>query len=297
MELTPLTPEDDALELWNRSASHDCMSDALFREKFPEDDGVPTGGALVARQSGEAMGMVVSVLRAGDDAPRGYIKLLAVAPEHRRRGIGSQLLQRAEELLAALGVEEIRIAESAPNYLTPGIDARCTDALAFFRRHGYESTGKAINMLVDLVDNRPLEALIAQQPPTECRLARAATSDKDALLAFLAEHWPAWRSEASVALANDPPTLHLAWRGEQLVGFSAFECNNRGTSWFGPMGVAPDARKLGLGKLLLAQCLKDMAVMDFDQATIPWVGPPEFYTQTVGAKVSREFVRLSKRVT
>ncbi|MET4159962.1 GNAT family N-acetyltransferase [Agromyces sp. PvR057] len=55
---------------------------------------------IVARVDGRVVGTVI----AGYDGWRAHLSRLAVAPEQRRRGIGRELLRRAEARLAAFGV-------------------------------------------------------------------------------------------------------------------------------------------------------------------------------------------------
>ena len=290
-----LTPEDErGLELWNCAAPFDPLSRSLFKEKVWEDSDLRPGGARLAEMDGEPAGLVVAVARQAEAGPRGYVKLLAVGPKHRRQGIGSLLLKQAENHLVEQGAAEVRIAESAPNYLTPGVDKRYSGADAFLRQQGYKETGVAVNMSVCLHDNLLIEESLGMAAPEGCLLRRARPDDKPQLLSFLAEHWPAWQAEALAALHSQPPTLFVALRDDRLIGFSAFECNNRGTGWFGPMGVASNARGGGLGRLLLARCLSAMAEMGFSEVTIPWVGPPEFYARAVGAKIHRTFGRYQK---
>src|SRR5262245_66488002 len=52
---------------------------------------------------------VVGTCMAGFDGHRGWVHLVAVAPEHRRRGVGSALMRRAEALLAALGCPKVNL--------------------------------------------------------------------------------------------------------------------------------------------------------------------------------------------
>jgi len=290
-----LTPEDErGLELWNRAATFDPLSRSHFKEKVWEDSDLRPGGVRLAELDGEPAGLVVAVARGAETRPRGYVKLLAVESKHRRQGIGSLLLKQAENYLAEQGVLEIRIAESAPNYLTPGVDKRYSGADDFLRQHGYKETGVAVNMSVRLHDNLLIKESLGMAAPEGCLLRRARPEDEPQLLTFLAKHWPGWQAEALSALRSQPPTLFVAVRDDRLIGFSAFECNNRGTGWFGPMGVAPIARRGGLGRLLLARCLSAMAEIGFSEVTIPWVGPPEFYARTVGAKIQRTFGRYQK---
>ena len=81
-----------------------------------------------------------------------------------------------------------------------------------------------------------------------------------------------------------------------MIGFAAHDANNVGTGWFGPMGTAPEFRGRRIGEVLLKRCLADTRAQGLTQATIPWVGPTEFYERTVRARITRRFVRLEKRL-
>ena len=111
---------------------------------------------------------------------------------------------------------------------------------------------------------------------------------------MLEAHWPAWVPELEAALANEPASVYLAERGSGVVGFAAYDANNPGTGWFGPMGVVESERGSGLGCTLLKNCLDDIRGQGLDAATIPWVGPVQFYERCVGAVVSRTFDRFEK---
>ena len=52
---------------------------------------------------------VVGTIMAGYDGHRGWIYSVAVAPSHRRRGIGSRLLLQAERVLTAKGCVKINL--------------------------------------------------------------------------------------------------------------------------------------------------------------------------------------------
>ena len=284
------------LDLWARSAPHDPLSPALLREKVWEE---PHPGPRLAATDphGALVGVAVGAMWGPPNGTRGTTKLIAVAPERRREGIGGRLLARVEAGLVGLGATHLRIAECSPNYLVPGVDLRYTPGWLFVQKHGYEPAGEAVNMDVDLAaeawNTADAEAALAGQG---VGVRRATPADAPALRAFLDAHWPAWNAEVSAALANRPPTLHLALRGGALLGFSAHDANNRGTGWFGPMGTAPEARGLGIGGVLCRRCLRDLAEAGHARATIPWVAPVGFYAHHAGAHVARVFHRFEKRV-
>ena len=297
MNIRLLQPGDTAalIEMWNAAACHDPLTPGLLEEKTRGDMDFDPRAALVCEREGQLAGFCMGVVRDTADGPRGFVKLVAVAADQRRAGIGSGLLASVEKVLLETGAKTVRVCESAPNYLVPGVDSRYRSAPGFFARHGYRMVGEACNMSVDLTtrsftDPEAERALAGHG----VRVRRAVAADRERLMRLLDQHWAEWKPEAGLALANEPSSLHVAERGDDLVAFSAWEANNRGTGWFGPMGTTPAARKLGIGRILLFRCLADMAGQGRSDATIPWVGPVDFYSQCAGAVVSRVFNRYEK---
>ena len=98
-------------------------------------DNVSSLRALVARDpdslvlavdNGEVVGSVI----VGWDGWRGALYRLAVAPAHRRRGIGTALINEAERRLAALGAVRLHLIVAADQ----------EEAQAFWNAAGYEPT-------------------------------------------------------------------------------------------------------------------------------------------------------------
>ena len=63
----------------------------------------------------EVDGQIVGTVMGGYDGHRGWIYLLAVAPGHRRQGIGRQLLRHVETELASRGCPKINLQVLADN--------------------------------------------------------------------------------------------------------------------------------------------------------------------------------------
>lgn len=297
MILRPLRRSDTVplLEMWNASARYDPLTPGLLEEKVWSDPDFDPGTALVSEESGEITGFMAGLVRQTADGPRGVVKLAAVATGHRRQGTGSRLLSAVEEALAGSGAETIRVCESPPNYLTPGIDCRYSSAPYFFEKHGYRRWAEACNMTVDL-EGRTFSS---HDEETELsgqgiEVRRAGADDHAAVMQLLERYWPPWKPEIAQSLLNRPPSLHLALRDGAVIAFSAWDANNRGTGWFGPMGTAPQERQQGIGHTLLFRCLSDIAAAGHRYATIPWVDPVGFYEQCVSAAVSRIFHRYEK---
>jgi ribosomal protein S18 acetylase RimI-like enzyme len=97
-DLRPATTDDvqGVLTLWRHAAEPTSTDSAEALDGLLRRD---PGALIVAEEDGRIVGSVV----AGWDGWRGAIYRLAVAPEHRRRGLGQSLLHAAEERLTGLG--------------------------------------------------------------------------------------------------------------------------------------------------------------------------------------------------
>ena len=74
-------------------------------------------------------GEVVATVMAGYEGHRGWINYIAVAPHYQRHGIGSQMMQRAEEALRALGCPKINLQVRESNQ----------DVIAFYESLGFSN--------------------------------------------------------------------------------------------------------------------------------------------------------------
>lgn len=82
------------------------------------------GEILVAAEGDTIVGSVV----VGHDGHRGWVYYLAVAPRHRRAGLGRQLMQAAEAWVAARGVRKLELMVRNSN----------AGVVEFYERIGYE---------------------------------------------------------------------------------------------------------------------------------------------------------------
>jgi len=285
------------LRLWNCSAQFDQITPELLEEKVFDDADYDRELALVVENDRQLVGFIMGVIRADDAENRAYLKLMMVDPKLQRRGLGSRLLQQLEDRLARAGCTTVRLFESSPNYLMPGLDPRYTEAVAFFEKHGYQRDGETANMEVDLATQDFETADDEQRLRQESvEVRRAIMGDLEEVMDFLQRLWPAWIPEVQRELLNYPVSLHLALYQERAIAFAGYDGNNFNTGWFGPMGTDPAARKKGIGGILLRRCLQDIKAQGHRRAIIPWVGPYNFYSHYAGARISRIFWRYKKQL-
>ncbi|WP_433082686.1 GNAT family N-acetyltransferase [Dactylosporangium sp. CA-052675] len=96
-----------------------------------------------------------------------------------------------------------------------------------------------------------------------------------------------WAWEVEQSLGRDGAGCYVAVRDGEILGFAAYGANR--PSWFGPMGTAPAAEGLGVGRVLLRRCLADQHSLGLRSAQIGWAGPIGFYSKAVAARVERVF--------
>ncbi|WP_420456916.1 GNAT family N-acetyltransferase [Rubrivirga sp.] len=288
-EIRPLRPDDDGLALWNRSVPLDPMTPARFAEQTDADL------ALVAVEAGHVVGLGVGALWPVAGDVRGSARLLAVDPGRRRRGIGTALLDALGDGLRQRGATALRLGECAPVYLTPGVDLRLESGLAFAEATGFHAIGESVDLGVDLAQDWATDADEARLQAEGVAVRRVSgDADRTALGRLLDAEWPAWRPEVALALAHDPPAVHVALRDGDSLGFAAHSASHVGLAWFGPMGTAPAARGLGIGAVLLRRCLADLRAAGRDRATIAWAASLPFYERAVGATVDRRYRRFER---
>ena len=84
----------------------------------------------------------------------------------------------------------------------------------------------------------------------------------------------AWADEVMVGFSRQPVSVFIATSEKRIVGFAAYECTRRG--FFGPTGVAPEARHKGIGRALLLAALQGLREMGYVYAIIGHAGPLDF---------------------
>ncbi|MBC7255046.1 MAG: GNAT family N-acetyltransferase [Chloroflexi bacterium] len=241
---------------------------------------------LLAHEDGQIVGSVLGCVR----GEMGVVKLFGVAPAFRRRGIGSRLFDEIEARFRARGLKRVRIAGVGPNYFTPGVDVRATEAITFLMARGYETNRIAIvDMQVDL-DVAPLEVddAFERLAAQGIILRRAAPSEVEEIAAFARDAFnEAWQVEVLEAGQAEPPTLFAAFEGSRCIAFAAYDAV--GPRYFGPTGTLPEYRQRGIGTALLRLCLSAMRARGDRIAHISWAGPVAFYARAVGAYISRVY--------
>jgi ribosomal protein S18 acetylase RimI-like enzyme len=273
MTLRPYLGGDEAelLAVWHAAIPTDRISPEDFRRRVLLDPNVRPEHLPVAEEGGRVVGFALGLTREvpfllrPPEPEAAWITAFGVAPEHRGRGLGGALLGALLERFRAEGRTRVAISPYLPHYITPGIDEGAyPDTVAWLqRRFGFTAIERAIAMersLENLAVEAELRALEAELATRDVRIAPATPADLPDLLPFLSERfgWDWYRHAREVLLERFGPTpgphaFLVARRAGRPVGF----CQQQGER-FGPFGVDPDQRGLGIGRALLLRCLSEM---------------------------------------
>jgi GNAT superfamily N-acetyltransferase len=280
------------VDLEDLSGAAELLGRALdLPEDAAEADGIatrlaapPSGRAVAHLAADDGSGLIFASIN--DDDPRlGHVELLAVRPTARRRGTGAALLRAAEDRLADLGAERVQLGGNPPCYAWPGIDVRYTPAVCLARRAGYKLSDTAWNMTADLT-LRSAEAA-GDEARLEAVGVKVLPADGDTPQWVRSIWGDGWAWEVEQSLDRRGAGCYVAMRDGEILGFAAYGANR--PSWFGPMGTAPAAEGLGVGRVLLRRCLADQRAGGHTSAQIGWAGPIAFYSKAVGARLERIF--------
>jgi GNAT superfamily N-acetyltransferase len=175
-----------------------------------------------------------------------------VRPDFTGHGIGSGLVEWAEEEARRRGLVEVRSA-----YLT-----RDEDADRLFRDRGYEYVRSFYRMVIDLDAPPP-----APEWPAGCAVSRRAPGDErlfwEVLEGAFAHHWghverPLDEWTTRVERDSDDPALWFLVRAGDEPAAAAICAPRYGLGWISRVGVLPAYRRRGLGRALLLLCFGEL---------------------------------------
>jgi mycothiol synthase len=280
--------EGDLLALWNAALPQDPLDAPTFRRKVLLDPNFRPDWLLVADAESCLAGFCLCLIDRTPpaDGPdtAGWITAFGVAPQLRRQGLGSALLDRALELFRSAGRSQVAIAPYVPNYFVPGVDERhYAEGVAFLQRRGFEVVSRPLSMdaSIVLLDHAPFAPREERLRGRGIEVRSLQAHEMPLLLAFLREHAPPdWLRDARELLTDTTrglateeqftvavravPVGHPT-REAEIVGY----CQFRGEH-FGPFGVREDERGRGIGTVLLARCLQTMRAHGLHNAWVLW---------------------------
>jgi len=136
------------------------------------------------------------------------------------------------------------------------------------------------DLVVRLYDLPVLDGAGLSAPGVTIR--RALTPERKIVLSFIETHFGAkWAAESETGFGSHPVMVWIAlWEG-RMLGFACGDVTAKG--FFGPTGVAPEARGQGIGEALLFATLNGLKEAGYAYAVIGDPGPVDFYRKRLDA--------------
>lgn len=265
----------EAAALWNSSAEGETPYKKLSEQEFTEKFVAPVEGvtkiALTAQEAGKMVGLALATRKAG--AAIGYVTFILVEPSHRRRGVGTALLNAAEQALKAQGEGLTQIEARFFNPVTlewvvpgtprhdhpnsPGVDVAGPGYL-FLKNNGYRDVDYENSYYLRLSDFRYLPAIEKRLAELKAEGVEITYYDKakhrglEELMDDLeSEDWRQ-RVLGNEAQPNPLPLLIVA-AGDKVAGFAGpLDVQPSGRGYFAGIGVHSAFRQRGAGKALFS---------------------------------------------
>jgi len=302
--------ENQVVDLWNRCCWFDSIDVKKFRKQALFDDNFDPNLSWVALEDERVIGYILATkrkfpyLERGTEPNRGWINVMFVDKDYRRRGIGQKLYDLAESKLKEMGATNITLGAYSPSYFFFGLDPEhYPESIGFFEKNGYISYEHHYSMGKDLQGFQIPEATLEKKRIAEEKGYRFFNFDYSysiELLEFLKEEFGGgWKRNALLAMqantAEDVLVLVTNPQGK-ICG-----CCNRAIDGnpmrFGPVGIAKSERNAGLGSILLdyvcfEMCKKGIYRMFF----ITTDDAGRRYYERNGLSVIRMFVTYKKEI-
>ena len=247
------------MDLWQRAFAdrkYDFRMDEVgFRQRVLAHSDYDRKGALVARMDTRVVGFALAV--APGQGETGYLSVLMVDSDFRRKGFGGRLLNAAGEFLAGRGCTEMRIGyKGNPITFATGVDMK-TPAYTFFLNQGFRNRGSvSLFMETTFAEFALREEIVGAIENNRSRgilFGQCDAGHREALCAFMEALFPGgWEASVKSCLDGVPPyPVFIATDGPAVVGFAGpVRVGTDGRSSFTGIGTHPDYRRGKIGTVL-----------------------------------------------
>ncbi len=278
--INPFQPGDlgGVVSLLNREMTADPTTSANFQRRVLLDLNFSPAGAPVAKDGDRIVGFMCGMVRTylmedqTPDTDRGFITLLAVDRDHRRRGIGTRLWEQVKSYFSDRGAKAAVVGTFAPNYFVPGVDqVAYAGAIEFFKKQGFTVPVTVLSMDSNLLELRTPDWIVEKEAKLVSEGLTFETFRPEHTLPLL-DHlrecfpgdWQRYLRESMVRKTMgqfERGEIYVATHEGRCLGFCQHE-NER----FGPFGVDDKERGRGIGAVLLLKCLHGMKALAIHDA-------------------------------
>lgn len=217
-----------------------------------------------------------------------FLSYIFVENKYQRQGVGSALLKGFIRISNAQNINQIIIpgfTGNAPGYVQPGVNTETeVEALEFFDYHGFKEIGKVFSM------QRSLKNHIEVPGDDQWEIRHPHLSELDLLFDAISRSVPGeWTETFKQRFTLNPNLILIAARNGQIGAYSTWR-----ESRFGPIGVLPEFRGKGLGRLILAHSLEKMKQQGETRAWFSWSDAANLnFYESFGFNITKNYSRLA----
>ncbi len=260
-------------------AAEDVFEDVLSENK-------QTNIITETDQSGRLIGAVITV--------EDVIAAIFVDKNIRRNGIGSKLLDKAEEHIRQQGHETAVLGGMVIYQGVPIME----DNIKFFEKRGYHGDEITANMAAAL-ENFDIDKLDIYPAPEYIRFRYEKPEEHEKLLKAIEAVEPNWvqyfskpspKSRMKTLIAEDIRNGAIAGFVTTEPNAATFEHDNLITGSMGCVGVVPEYRRLGIGLRMVADGMQKLKEQGDQAVELTYIVLTDWYSR-LGLKVcSRQWM-------
>lgn len=298
-------------DLWNKALPCDMISRELFIRKILLDPNFCEKGFFVAENDGTVVGFLNAVFRrvpvgAGGtlESDMGWISAFAVEPSESVAYVGNLLLEAAEKYFAENGKNVISTGYT-PVYFTQGVEKNyLPEYVVLYNDRGYTGI-ESVAMDVDLTAYRyPEKAEKKKKTLIADGFYVGGLKDEyiseyiDSNSDFSNINW-SFEFRNRLYMNMDFESVRIAAKDGKVIGACVFGDPLSSPERFGPFGVSDKYRGMGIGTVLLADCLFEMKKRNLHCAWMQWpadTGSAGSLYYNAGFRVTKSYLTFSKRV-
>ena len=304
------TMESAVVNLWNECCVFDPLTTQKFRKQALFDENFDNGLCFVEIEDDQVVGFILGTkrkfpyLERGLESDQGWINVIFVKEEYRRRGIGTKLLRTVEDILTERGVKKITLAAYSPNFFFAGLDPdNYPQSIGFFEKNAYSAYEKHYSMGMNLHGFQISEKVKEKKRLAESKgyVFQNFTYEYSLeLLDFLKEEFGGgWKRSALINMQKDQAQerLFLVLNPEgKICGFANRSIDDNEMR-FGPIGVSAKERNNGLGSILLECAMYEMTKKGLYRMFFMTTDDHgRRYYERIGLDVIRTFITYRKEI-
>lgn len=295
---------------FNSALPHDAIDNELFIRKVLLEENFDPSGLFIAEENGDILGLVCCVYRKVPidahtpiNPSEGWINAFAVSEKERFSEIGNALLESAEDYFASHGKSVINTGYY-PLYLFQGVsEEHCPEYIDLFEKRGYSSV-RSIARRLSLADYMPPENTGDKKRKIE-ELGIYVGAIKDEHVCSLTDSRESFNSASSAfefklrLLDLDRERIRVAAKDGHVIGVCVFGDPYGSAERFGPFAVSREYQGIGIGSVLMNECLSEMKKRGVSGAWMQWTptsGAADSMYKKVGFKQTKTYVTFGKKL-